>query len=94
MSRGRISPKPERPPDPAPDEGVKEVIQELRNALKAPFVRVRAPQGTYVHCWVTSIAFRCPSCDTENLAGLSTRISGVDQITCGECGMPFEVEFR
>jgi transcription elongation factor Elf1 len=41
-----------------------------------------------------SAGFRCPTCDTENIVGLERTNSGVDEITCGDCGMHFEVEYR
>jgi hypothetical protein len=87
-------PRVEAPPQQAAEENESTAIRELRAALAGPLVRVRVAGGVDVHCWVSSVSFRCPGCDTENLAGLSTSLSGIDQVNCGDCGLAFEIEFR
>jgi hypothetical protein len=70
------------------------VIEELRQALQAPYVRVRMVGGVDVRCWISTISFRCPQCGSTNLASAEERLTGHTEVGCGWCDARFELEYR
>lgn len=82
------------PPPAEKDDGESTGIRELRAALHSPYVRVHRATGADVHCWISTIAFRCPTCDTENVVSVSTSSPHSQGITCGQCGEEFGIEVR
>ena len=70
------------------------VIEELRQALQAPYVRGCMVGGVDVRCWISTVSFLCPRCGSTNLASAEERLTGHTEVGCGWCDARFELEYR
>jgi hypothetical protein len=94
MSWWREEAKQPFPTPPTEDDGDSSGIRELRAALSGPYVRLHRRVGADVLCWISTVAFRCPTCATENIVTVGEKTPRWESITCGDCGEAFDLEVR